>query len=154
MTAIIRDAKRDDLSRLAPLVADQPLLQRYAMTPARLGEQLAGALDRGEELIVVEEEGEPVGFAWFLLRGTFAAGGYLRLIALVPGYEGKGHGTLLLDELEKRMATVSRHAFLLVSHWNDAARRFYGRRGYTEAGLLPAFVRPDTDEIILWKRLK
>jgi len=43
--------------------------------------------------------------------------------------------------------------FLLVSHWNDGARRFYARRGYSEVGRLPAFVRADTDEIICWKRL-
>jgi ribosomal protein S18 acetylase RimI-like enzyme len=151
---VIRDAKREDLARLAPLVADQALLQRYGMSAERLQEQLAGAIDRGEELIIVEAEGDPVGFAWFLLRGTFATGGYLRLIALVPGQEGHGYGTLLLDEMEARMAAVSRHAFLLVSHWNDAARRFYARRGYIEAGVLPAFVRPDTDEVILWKRIK
>src|SRR5690348_6728708 len=81
-----------------------------------------------------------------------AAGGYLRLVALAPGYEGQGHGGALLDEMERRIGAVSRHVFLLVSRWNVAAQRFYQHRGYREVGALPAFVLPDTDELILWKR--
>jgi ribosomal protein S18 acetylase RimI-like enzyme len=151
---IIRDADREDVARLAPLVAEQELLVRYAMTAERLEQQLMTALTRGDTVIVSEQEGEPVGFAWFLPSGTFASGGYLRLIALAPGHEGEGHGAALLDEMERRLAQTARHAFLLVSNWNEGARRFYARRGYQEVGVLPGFVMPDTDEIICWKRLR
>jgi predicted GNAT family acetyltransferase len=51
------------------------------------------------------------------------------------------------------VAQSSRSLFLLVSHWNDGARRFYARRGYRELGTIPAFVRADTDEVICYKRL-
>jgi ribosomal protein S18 acetylase RimI-like enzyme len=150
---MIREARRDDIARLAPLAAEQDLLVRYGMNAERLEQQLSQALERGEPVLIAEEEGEPVGFAWFLEGGTFATGGYLRLIALAPGNEGRGQGAALLDEMEKRIASESRHVFLLVSHWNRAARRFYARRGYLEVGRLPGFVKPDTDEIICWKKL-
>jgi ribosomal protein S18 acetylase RimI-like enzyme len=150
----LRDARPGEGARLAALVGAQPLLLRYQVDVAKLGADLEQALARGDSLVVVEVDGAPRGFAWFLLRGTFAAGGYLRLIALQPGAENSGLGAALLDEVEARVAQVSRHLFLLVSHWNEAAQRFYRRRGYVEVGRLPGFVRADTDELIWQRRLR
>ena len=149
----VRAARADELPALALAVAPQPLLQRYEVTAARLGQLLVEAVGRGEPLLVAEADGVARGFAWFLRTGTFGGGGYLRLIALEPGREGGGIGAALLDAVERDVAAHARHLFLLVSDWNDRARRFYARRGYAEVGRLPGFVRADTDEIICWKRL-
>jgi ribosomal protein S18 acetylase RimI-like enzyme len=150
---VIRPARSDELAALAAAVAPQELLVRYEIGAARLAELLGEAIARGEPVIVAEQSGELRGFAWYLRTGTFGAGGYLRLIALVPGQEGRGVGGTLLDAVEADVAAHARQLFLLVSHWNEGARRFYARRGYVEVGRLPAWVRPDTDEIICWKRL-
>ena len=149
----IRELRRDEVDAIARAVADQPLLQRYDTSAEKLARSLGDAIERGDPVIAVEEGGALHGFAWFLATGTFAIGGYLRLIALVPGAEGRGLGAALLDEIERRVAARSRTLFLLVSHWNEGARRFYARRGYTEVGRLPGFVRDDTDEIVCMKRL-
>ncbi len=149
---IVRDALDDELDALAAAVSSQSLLVRYQVSAAVLARGLHSACQL-KQLIVLEEEGEARGFAWFLPTGTFATGGYLRLIALVPGQEGRGFGGALLDEVERRVAATSRTLFLLVSHWNEGARRFYATRGYSEVGRLPAFVRADTDEIICMKKL-
>ena len=150
---IIRPARREELSQLATAVATQELFVRYEISPTRLGQLLAEAIDRGEPVLVAADEGGVHGFAWYLYAGTLGVGGYLRLIALAPGSEGRGAGAALLDAVEADVATRARHLFLLVSDWNEGARRFYARRGYAEVGRLPAFVRADTDEIICWKRL-
>jgi ribosomal protein S18 acetylase RimI-like enzyme len=149
----VRPAQRDELAAVATLVVGQPLLMRYGATAAGLTRDLNGALDRGEPVLVADD-GQLHGFAWFLRNGTFAQGGYLRLIALAPGAEGRGMGRALLQEVERQVAEHSRNLFLMVSHWNEGARRFYAARGYSEVGRLPAFIRPDTDEIICWKRLR
>jgi ribosomal protein S18 acetylase RimI-like enzyme len=149
----LRDARAGEERTLADLVIAQPLLVRYQVTTAGLQRDLEAARAGGDGMIVVEEGGVSRGFAWFMHRGTFGPGGYLRLIALQPGTEGRGLGAALLDEVERRVAAHSRTLFLLVSHWNHAARRFYAARGYAEAGVLPAFVRPDSDEVICYKRL-
>lgn len=149
----IRAARVDELPALALAVASQPLLTRYEVGAARLGQLLVEALGRGEPVLVAEADGVARGFAWYQRAGTLGAGGYLRLIALEPGREGGGIGAALLDAVERDVAAHARHLFLLVSDWNERARRFYARRGYAEVGRLPAFVRPDTDEIICWKRL-
>jgi len=128
---------------------------RYEISAARLQRLLAEAIGRGEPVLVAapDDGGALAGFAWFQRSGSLGVGGYLRLIALVPGGESGGVGGLLLDAVERDVARHARHLFLLVSHWNEGARRFYARRGYEEVGRLPAFVRPDTDEIICCKRL-
>jgi ribosomal protein S18 acetylase RimI-like enzyme len=150
---IVRPARLDELSALATAVASQKLLTHYEIGSTRLAQLLAEAIGRGEPVLVVDDGGLPRGFAWYLYSGTLGVGGYLRLIALAPGTEGQGAGAALLEAVEADVATRARHLFLLVSHWNDGARRFYARRGYSEVGRLPAFVRADTDEIICWKRL-
>jgi GNAT superfamily N-acetyltransferase len=151
---IVRDATLEELPALAALVAAQPLLERYGTGADRLARDLASAHASGQPLLVADDGGRALGLAWFLPSGTFALGGYLRLIALAPGEEGRGAGGALLDEVERRVAQSSRALFLLVSHWNEGARRFYARRGYAEVGAIPAFVRADTDEVICYKRLK
>lgn len=153
MTLAIRAARSDELTALAEAVAPQPLLSRYGVTAQGLARDLTAAIDRGEPVLVADEGAGAIGFAWFLYSGTFAAGGYLKLIALLPGQNNRGAGGALLDAVEREIATRARNVFLLVSHWNDGARRFYQRRGYREVGTLPAFVCADTDEIICWKRL-
>ena len=150
----VRSARLDELSALATAVAPQKLLTHYEISSTRLAQLLAEAIGRGEPVLVADDDGAPRGFAWYLYSGTLGVGGYLRLIALAPGTEGQGVGGALLDAVEADVATRARHMFLLVSHWNDGARRFYARRGYQEVGRLPAFVRADTDEIICWKRLQ
>jgi GNAT superfamily N-acetyltransferase len=149
----VRDARPDELPALAAAVAEQPLLVRYQVVAERLARDLDSACAARQLLVAEEEEGAALGFAWFLPSGTFGAGGYLKLIALVPGQEGRGTGAALLDEVERRVAASSRTLFLLVSHWNEGARRFYAGRGYAEVGCLPGFVRADTDEIVCMKRL-
>jgi ribosomal protein S18 acetylase RimI-like enzyme len=150
---IVRPARLDELSQLATAVATQELLVRYEISSTRLAQLLAEAIGRGEPVLVADDGGSARGFAWYLYAGTLGVGGYLRLIVLAPGAESHGAGGALLDAVEADVATRARHLFLLVSHWNEGARRFYARRGYAEVGRLPAFVRADTDEIICWKRL-
>jgi ribosomal protein S18 acetylase RimI-like enzyme len=150
----VRDAVPGDLAGLAAAVWDLPLLRRYGTTEPGLRRNLEDALVRGEGLLVVTREDEPVGFAWFLEQGAFALGGYLRLIALRPGQQGLRLGGRLLDEVERRVAARSRALFLFVSDFNVDAQRFYRRRGYQHTGTLQAFVRPDIDELVYWKRLR
>jgi ribosomal protein S18 acetylase RimI-like enzyme len=150
----IRDLRTEDLAPIGAAVRELPLLARYGVTEEGLRRDLAAAMARGEGLLCASRDGTPVGFAWFLCSGTFAASGYLRLIAVGPGNQGASLGSRLMDEVERRVGAVSRTMFLLVSGFNVEAQRFYQRRGYADAGVLSAFVRPDVDERIYWKRLR
>jgi ribosomal protein S18 acetylase RimI-like enzyme len=76
-------------------------------------------------------------------------------IAVDPASQRAGIGTILLDEVERRLQ--GQHARLLVietSSRSDYAltRAFYGRRGYADAARVREFYAPGDDRIILTKR--
>jgi len=143
-----------DVAGLAPALAKLPLMERYARTPEALAADLRSAYERGDHLYVWDAGKGAEGILWFFASGTLGMGGYLRLIALVPGATGAGAGAKLLAEFESQVGAASRHAFLLVSDFNVDAQRFYEKHGYTKVGVLPKIVRPDVDELIYWKRLR
>jgi GNAT superfamily N-acetyltransferase len=169
---VVRAATGADLPALGPLsaaVASQPLLQRYGVTPAGLLAQLrrivehadaghsGSAPDSTAETLLLAHDPQsatPCGLARFCRRGQLGAGGYLNLLALHPGYEGRGIGTSLLRAVEQEVLSHSAILFLLTSDFNTGAQRFYARHGYTHAGALPEFARPGITEQIFWKRLR
>jgi GNAT superfamily N-acetyltransferase len=76
-------------------------------------------------------------------------------IAVDPVLQGAGIGTILLEEIERRL--VGQHARMLVvetSSRSDYAptRAFYGRRGYAMAASVRDFYAPGDDRIIFVKR--
>ena len=150
----VRPLSPAELPALAAALAALPLMRRYGRGAAALERALAAAHGRGEGLLVAEEDGAVRGLAWFLPEGTLALGGYLRLIATLPGEEGKGAGAALLAAFEAEVARRSGHAFLLVSDFNEGAQRFYERHGWARVGPLPGLVLPDVAEVLYWKRLR
>jgi ribosomal protein S18 acetylase RimI-like enzyme len=155
VTVAIRPLVEADLPALARGLAGLPLMERYGRTAPKLEAALRDALTRGEQLRVAEARGGAVvGLAWFLTTGTLAMGGYLKLIAVLEGGQGKGAGAALLAAFEAEVAKASAHAFLLVSDFNAGAQVFYERHGYVRAGSLPGLVLPDVAETLYWKRLR
>ncbi len=151
---VVRPLDPAELPALARALAEVPLMKRYRRDAAALERALAAAHGRGEGLLVAEDGGIVRGLAWFLREGTLAMGGYLKLIAMLPGAEGKGAGAALLAAFEGEVSARSAHAFLLVSDFNDGALRFYEKHGYLRVGALPALVLPDVAEVLYWKRLR
>ena len=150
----VRPLARDELPALAAALAALPLMVRYRRDAAALARALEAALARGDGLLVADEGGPLLGLAWFTPAGTLGLGGYLRLIAVVAGGEGKGTGVALLRAFEGETAKASAHAFLLVSDFNEGAIRFYEREGYSRVGAMPGLVLPDVAEVMYWKRLR
>jgi ribosomal protein S18 acetylase RimI-like enzyme len=144
-----------DCADVARAVDGLDLLTRYGMDAARLGANLTAALLRGEQVVVARasEDGALVGFAWFLERGTFASGAYLRLIAVAPAAQSRSVGAALLAHVERACQAHTSTLFLLVSDFNTRAQQFYARHGYAQSGRLPDFVIPGVAELIFWKRL-
>jgi ribosomal protein S18 acetylase RimI-like enzyme len=78
-------------------------------------------------------------------------------IAVDPGAQGAGGGTLLLAEVERRLA--DRRARMVVVETSSrpeyaGARGFYARRGYEEAARVREFYASGDDRIILTKRIE
>ncbi len=150
----VRPLAAADVPALARALAGLELLARYGRGAAALEADLGAALARGDGLLLAEEDGRPLGLCWFLRAGTLGMGGYLKLLAVADGARGSGLGARLLADFEAEVARSSRHAFLLVSDFNQAAQRFYARHGWARVGAVPGLVLPDVAEVIWWKRLR
>ena len=78
-------------------------------------------------------------------------------IAVDPAAQGTGTGTLLLGEVERRLAAL--HGRLLVIETSSrpeyaATRAFYQARAYDEAARVGSFYAPDDDRVIYTKRVQ
>jgi ribosomal-protein-alanine N-acetyltransferase len=153
--AIIRSLREDDLGSCAAIIDETPLWSRYGLTGDRLVGLLRPALAGGTDLLLAAEGegGAAAGFAWWMRRGTFGRSPYLRLIGVSGSRRSGGIGAELLASSEAALKEGAREAFLLVSDFNEAARRFYRRQGWEEVGRLPDYVVEGVAEVIMWKRL-
>lgn len=77
-------------------------------------------------------------------------------IAVAPGAQGSGVGSLLLKEVERRLTdALARLVIIETSSLPayEAARAFYRRHGYTEVARVPDFYAIGDDRMIFAKRL-
>ncbi|MBX6364027.1 MAG: GNAT family N-acetyltransferase [Gemmatimonadetes bacterium] len=78
-------------------------------------------------------------------------------IAVAPEQHGRGTGTLLLSEVERRLALVDARLVILETSSQPAyepTRRFYQARGYVEVARVPDFYAPGDDRVIFAKRIR
>jgi ribosomal protein S18 acetylase RimI-like enzyme len=76
-------------------------------------------------------------------------------IAVDTALQGAGIGTILLDEIERRL--TGDHARMLIAETSSradyaATRRFYARQGYAEAARVRDYYAPGDDRILFVKR--
>jgi ribosomal protein S18 acetylase RimI-like enzyme len=147
-----RRAEAHEFGVLARLVGGHPLFERYGIEPESLERALCDGTRAGDAVLVAEADGGIRGFAWWTPRGAFGRSPYLRLLVVANDAVGHGVGSTLMDAFETAAFAAAGDVFLLVTHDNDAARRFYQRRGYEEIGRLPDYVREGITEVVLRKR--
>jgi len=148
---VIRPAVEADVEAMADWTARVPLFAEHGITAAGVARQLRAALeDPGASLLVAEWGGGPVGFAHFLLKGGFGRSGYLKLLSVDGRLRSQGVGRALMAELELRFLQPN-GLFLLCTHTNTAARRFYEKLGYAQVGEVPDYLTPGLQEVIYFK---
>ena len=147
----ITPVEREELPRLAKILAEGEFWQRKGHGYEEALDLLNGYDPVAGEILVARLEDKIVGLVWFMIDGTFHEFGYVSLLAVAADCRGRGIGEELMRVAEERIGAGSRAVFLLVSDFNDGARRFYQRLGYSQCGLLPNYKGEGNDEIIMWK---
>jgi len=110
---------------------------------------LAAVTNPDRETYVAVDHAGVAGFVVINMRGAFA--GYLQSIAVRADCRSCGLGTRLVAFTEERIFRETPNVFLLVSSFNDQARRFYERLGYEQIGELKDFIVLGYSEILMRK---
>ena len=88
------------------------------------------------------------------VRYPWLRGSYLELIGLCTNQQGRGLGTAILQWMERETETLALNCWVLVSSFNESARRFYLRQGFREITTLEALVSRHSHELLLRKVLR
>jgi ribosomal protein S18 acetylase RimI-like enzyme len=118
----------------------------------RLCEFLA-TQDGGVTRCLIEVGGEKAGV--ISVRYPWLKGPYLELLALLPPFQQRGIGGMLLQRFESEaVSREARNLFVCASSFNERALRFYQSHGFHDAAVLPGLVAEGYDEILLRKFLQ
>ncbi len=105
--------------------------------------------------VVAEEHGRVTGFALAeRLVEAGAGAGHLITIDVAPDARRTGLGSLLIAQVERRLAEEG--ALLLrleVASDNEAAQRFYERHGFAFTGRIPGYYASKVDALTMVKSL-
>ncbi len=146
--------REGDIDACASIMLAVPLWTRYGVTTEGAARVAFADVLGGTCLgLVAEEAGRVVGFALFVVRGTFVHSGYVRSVAVMPDAQHRGVGNRLMDAVEAAIFGLGPNVFLLVSAWNNGAQRFYERRGYRRIGEIPDYVQRGITEVVYRKTL-
>ncbi len=135
---------------LGPALAAMPPWSVLGMT----GEMMTAGLTRSSSAarrFAILRDGVPAGV--IVIHPALLAGSYLQTLAVLPGNQGKGIGTQLLAWMECEARPHGRWLWLCHSSFNERARRFYERHGFTYVARLPDLLVDGFDEILMRKRL-
>jgi ribosomal protein S18 acetylase RimI-like enzyme len=103
----------------------------------------------------IEQDGELVAWAcWGPTPGTEATFD-LYWIVVDPAHHGHGLGSMLLEEIERRVNPDARLLVVVTSGRADyaATRAFYLRHGYAIKGTIEGYYAPGDDQVIFAKSL-
>jgi diamine N-acetyltransferase len=101
---------------------------------------------------VIRAGGETAGL--IAIRHPWLQGPYLQLLALLPAFQGRGLGGVMLRWFEGQATPQNRWLWLCYSSFNRRAGGFYARHGFDEvAGLTDLLVDGQT-EVLMRKRIE
>lgn len=157
MSCSLRPVGRAQRARLEELTAATGLFRPEEVTTAveLLDQSLAGDDDYR---FVGAYAGETlVGYAcWGPTPGTEGTWD-LYWIVVDPTRQGRGIGTRLLEEVERRLTAHGARLIVVETSSRadyDPTRRFYETRGFTRAAELPGYYAPGDDLVIYLKDLR
>ena len=90
-----------------------------------------------------------------VIQDPFLHGPYLKLIAILPEFQGRSFGLRLLHWMESEARrSEARQLWLCVSTFNTRAQAFYERYGFQAVAMLDKLASDGSDELLMRKRLR
>lgn len=101
--------------------------------------------------------GDLIGYVCYGLTPCTTGTYDLYWIAVAKGAQNAGAGTILLQEVERRLARADARLVIIETSSQplyEPTRAFYVRRGYTEVARVPDFYAEGDDRVIFAKRIQ
>jgi ribosomal protein S18 acetylase RimI-like enzyme len=108
-------------------------------------------LNRNIDTFVLRENEQVISFCVMDLNNFPRP--YIKCLGVHASYRGKGLGTFLIKEMERKYANVNGKMFIAVSSFNSGARRLYESLGYSKVGEFNNYVVDGHSEMLLEKVL-
>lgn len=123
----------------------------YGYPADAIASYLAGD-ERDGVRLVLRVDGEVAGALG--LQTAWLRGPYIRFLAILPAYQGRGLGTAILTWIEDEARKAEqRNVWVIASQINTGAIRFYERHGFTQTAQLDGLAYDDRIEILMRKQL-
>ncbi len=148
---IITKAHMRHLEDCKVALLQSKLGQEYFASEEKTRSTLTEGITKGEIFVAIDEEGECLGFIWFILKGAFHSFPYLHIIAVKEVFRGLGIGKRMLDFFEEAVFTELSKVFLVVADFNPEAKRLYERLGYRQVGVIPDLYKAGVTEYLMMK---
>jgi ribosomal protein S18 acetylase RimI-like enzyme len=145
----VEKATTAHVSACVDALRDSEIGARYFPTHEAMVRFIHDGIARGELHVALDAHNQCQGYAWFMLQGAFGRFPYLKNIAVRRAMRGKGVGRQLLSCCEAEGFAHARHVFLLVSDFNESARRLYERLGYVQVGMIPDLIVAGVGECVM-----
>jgi len=147
---IVRSMTAEDRAGVIELLAFSEPWKRLGYKPSDWDGYFT-PVPLGRDSYVVEQGVRVAGIA--VVRQKFLLGDYVELLGVADWARGKGLGGLLLAHVESVVFERAKNLFACVSDFNDRARHFYRKQGYSEIGPMPNFLIAGSAEILLRKTI-
>lgn len=127
-----------------------------------IGEQLRAVIEGeqpGAGWLVLEDQGAPIGSAYYAPEPFADRMWNLYFIAVAPEHQSHGHGARMMAHVEETLRALgSEHARTLIVETSSTeqyarTRAFYARIGYAEEARIRQFYGPNDDKVVFWKSL-
>lgn len=110
----------------------------------------------GHRAITFEQDGQPIGFAYFAPTPMTDRTWHLYWIFVEAGVQAKGIGTQMLVHVENDIKQAGGRLLLIETSSlpsYDLTRQFYLKYGYEQAAVIRDFYMEGDDQVIFRKRL-
>ena len=155
---MIRPATREDSGAVVGLAVTAGMFPADETEPldGLMAEYFGGNIDEGHACVIDEEQGEPIGVAYYQPRPVADRVWDLTMIAVRPNRQGRGRGAALMRHVEGALRAGG-HRMLLVETSGVAAyertRAFYANLGYEEEARVRDYWEAGDDMVLFRKVL-
>ena len=113
---------------------------------------LSDAIEQRGMYVALSEDGECLGFIYYMSKGVFGSYPYLHIVAVKEEYRGLGIGKQLMKYFETNCSEYSlTKCFLTVDDFNTRAKKMYEDIGYRCVGELADFYKKGINCYLMMK---